>query len=608
MKKSAWLRYPLFLLVIVLLGFWLWKIVRGGSDRVSTADSLLEALVEGRPRYLNPDLTPDERARDLVSRMTSEEKIGQLILVDRRALEDENDIAKYGIGALLSGAGSNPEDNTPNGWREMINRYQSVASQTRLGIPLLYGVDAIHGHANIPTATIFPHQIGLGAANDPGLVEQINRAVSAELLATGVNWSFSPSLDVALDNRWGRVYESFGSDVARVVNLAGPAIRGLQGEDPNSVRVISTAKHYLGGGATAWGTSANPSYELDQGDALISESTLRRDHLPPFQEAVRADVWSVMAGLSSWQAEKLSSHHYLLTDVLKNELDFQGFVVSDWHGVYDIPGNDYLNTAAAINAGLDLVMLPYDYKRFTADVRQALDSGRLSYKRLDDAVLRILRAKFALGLFDNSIENTNENNILGSIEHRLLAREAVRKSLVLLKDGNSSLPLSKELKTIAVSGSAADNTGFQSGGWTIEWQGTDGNTIPGATSILAAIKQAVSQNTSVSYNQAGLFAPGYRAEVGIAIVGEKPYAEGFGDDPNPSLSDEDLKAIQNLRRVSDKLVVVVVSGRPLDIKQAARNWDVVIAAWLPGSEGQGVTDVMFGDYNFSGTLPVVWDR
>ncbi|HBP00230.1 TPA: beta-glucosidase [Candidatus Uhrbacteria bacterium] len=550
--------------------------------------------------YRDASLTIDVRVEDLLSRMTTNEKIGQLALVEKNSITDTSDISSYGIGALLSGGGGNPIQNTPKTWLAMVNDFQHAAQNSRLSIPLLYGVDAIHGHSNVLGATIFPHALGLGATKDTDLVRRIGEITAQEISATGVNWNFSPTVDVVDDTRWGRTYETFSSNPIIVSELSVAYLTGLQSEF-----VMGTAKHYLGTGAMAWGSSTNPDFKIDQGATLLDETTMRATHLPPFAAAIDAGVNSIMVGHISWNGVELSANHYLLTDVLKNELGFDGFVVSDWNGVDEISSDKYLAMVTAINAGVDMIMLPFDYKTFTTHMKRALDSGAISRERLDDATRRILRAKFSTGLFDTEPVEDEELLTIGSPKHRTVAREAVRKSMVLLKDVNT-LPLNKNFSHIVVAGSSANNLGRQSGGWTIEWQGVDGNWIPGTT-ILDGIKNAVSENTKIEYSDTGFFsARNERADIGIVIVGEAPYAEGAGDNEHPELSTEDLQIIKNVKAISKKTVIIIVSGRPLDIRPYVDSWDAVIAAWLPGSEGNGIADVLFGDYLFTGTLPVNW--
>ena len=547
----------------------------------------------------------DERVENLLRKMTIDEKIGQLVLVDKNAIQNIDEISHYGIGGLLSGGGDKPEVNTPAGWLQMIQRFQDAAQKSRLKIPLLYGVDAVHGHANVPGATIFPHEIGLAATHDADLVRKIGMITADELVATGIQWNFAPGLDVVEDVRWGRVYETFGSSSTVVSDLGAAYIEGLQ-SGSGKAHIIATAKHYLGTGAMEWGSSTNSQFKIDQGVTLVDEKTLRAKHLPPFIAAINAGVESVMVGHTSWQGTEIVGSHYLITDVLKGELAFKGFVVSDWAGIYEIPGGEYHAVVTSINAGVDMVMLPTDYKNFIENMQRAMVQGDVSQERLDDAVRRILTAKFKAGLFERVVGGTPSLTTVGSPEHREVAREAVRKSLMLLKNSHESLPLSKNAAHIIVAGSAANNIGKQSGGWTVEWQGIDGNWIPGTT-ILDGIKNAVARSTRVEYSEFGEFSGKQKlADVGIAVVGESPYAEGFGDSDHPILTKEDLETVARVRAASKKMVVVIVSGRPLDIRADAGDWDAIVAAWLPGSEGEGVADVLFGDYPFMGTLPIEW--
>ena len=562
-------------------------------------------------RYRDASLPIETRVEDLLEQMTLEEKIGQMTLVEKNSLKKTEDIATYGIGALLSGAGGKPDDNTPEGWKEMAGQFTDAARGTRLGIPLLYGTDANHGNGNVPGATLFPHFIGLGAANDPALTERIARATAEESAALGIRWHFSPTFDLPKDIRWGRVYEAFSDDPARTGPLGAAYIRGLQhptGQD-GRIDVLATAKHYIGLGSMVWDMSSNKNFHIDQGVVPSDDSKALADaYLPPYREAIDAGALSVMAGLASWEGGDISASEYLLTDVLKDELGFRGFVVSDWYGVYEISWSEYGSLVSAVNAGIDMVMLPFDYKEFASDMRRAVVNGDVQQARIDDAVRRILRAKFSMGLFDEDSATRPGLETVGSQEHRALAREAVSRSLVLLKNQKRTLPLSSDVRHIRVAGSAADNVGRQAGGWTVEWQGIDGNWLPGATSILTGIRAAASTQTVVEYDLRGNFAGKGVADVGIAVVGEMPYAEGWGDSAQPRLDDADIAAIANLQKAAKKIVVIIVSGRPLIITDELPKWDAAVAAWLPGSEGAGVADALFGSSPFSGTLPLPWPR
>ena len=590
---------------LILIGYGVYHISTYGL--LIGRQPIVQEYVDQNWLYLNPTLPTEQRVEDLLSRMTQAEKIGQLALVEKNSVRNLTDVARYGLGAILSGAGGKPEPNTPEAWLAMVTSFDTASRNSRLGIPVLYGVDANHGHSNVPNATLFPHFIGLGATHDSNLVYRVARATAEEIATTGIYWSFSPSLDVVKDSRWGRTYETFGSDTDTVTKLGQAYLKGLESSTSTPIAVIGTTKHYLGVGAMMWGSSTNKDFFIDQGVTTVNEATLRAVHLPPFQTAINNGVMSVMVGLNTWQGQKLAASHYLITDVLKNELKFQGFVVSDWYGVYEIDASKYRSAVTAINAGVDLIMLPFDYKSFINDITTAVNNGDISMARLNDAVSRILSVKFKLGLFDHPINQNQDLSAIGSSDHRDLAREAVRKSLVILKNNDRLLPLSKTADKIIVAGSSADNLGRQAGGWTVEWQGIDGNWI-GGTTILDGIRQAVSPTTIVEYDQTGNFNDSSTlADVGLAIVGEKPYAEGWGDNPHPALTDEDLTTIKKVKQASKKIVVIIVSGRPLDIKPYQRDWDAIIAAWLPGSEGQGISDVLFGDYPFTGTLPTAWE-
>lgn len=557
--------------------------------------------------YNNPNIPLNERVDDLLKRMTIQEKIGQMMLIERNSLKKDNDIALYGLGGLLSGMGSKPDLNTPEGWLRIVNEYGRISKTTRLGIPVLYGADAIHGHTNMEEATVFPHFIGLGATGDAELIKKVALATTEELAASGIYWNFSPNLDILGDPRWGRFYESFGSEPSLVATLGVAYLEGIASYNSTLYHPIGTAKHFIGAGEMLWGTSYNNNFQIDQGESGISLEELRQRHLPSFEAAIAAGVPSVMIGLNSWQNKKLSGNKYLITDVLKNEIGFSGLVVSDWYGVYEIEKNKYNSTVIAVNAGVDMIMLPFEYKRFMEDMQTAIKNGDISQERIDDAVGRILKVKFQIGLFDNINDNSESIQDIGSIEHRAIAREAVSKSMVVLKNEKQLLPISKFSKKTYVAGAAADNLGMQLGGWSVEWQGIDGNWTPGTT-ILDGIREVVSSQVDLEYNMNGIFDDKNElADIGIMVVGEKPYAEGWGDRENLLLNNDDLVAIENLKRYSKKIIVIIISGRPLEITNEIKNWDAAIVAWLPGSEGGGVADIIFGVKPITGKLPVDWD-
>lgn len=554
--------------------------------------------------YQNPDASATYRAADLLAQMTLDEKIAQMALVEVNSI-DPDDLTVLGIGGVLSGGGGYPRgNNTTEGWADRLDALQEKVLASRLAIPIIYGVDAVHGHNNLRGATIFPHNIGMGATRDPALMEQVCRTTALEMVATGIYWNYAPVVAVAQDARWGRYYESFGENTDLVSQMATACIHGLQGDslaDPLSV--LATPKHFVGDGGTAWGSSTTEDYMIDQGVTEVDEATLRAVHLPPYQAAIEAGAQSIMISFSSWGGMKMHAQHYLITDVLKGELGFSGFVVSDWGGIGQLLGNPYQQVVTGINAGIDMVMIPSNYHLFIDTLKQAVDAGDVSQERIDDAVRRILTVKFEMGLFEHPLADRSLIDSVGSDEHRALARQAVAESQVLLKNDGDLLPLSPQVGSIFVAGRGADDIGMQSGGWTIEWQGIGGNLTPGTT-LLQGIQAAVSENTQVTYDRAGSFEG--RADVGIVVVGETPYAEGRGDNGRLTLSRTDWAAIYNVREQVDKLVVIVLSGRPLILTDGIADFDALVASWLPGTEGEGVADVLFGVQPFTGKLPVTW--
>jgi beta-glucosidase len=534
---------------------------------------------------------PVPNVDELLSRMTIEEKVGQMTLVERRYLAPESDIRDFALGGVLSGGGSVPPVNEPAAWIEMYNRYQGFALQTRLRIPLIYGIDAVHGHGNVRGAVVFPHNIGLGSTRNPSLVEAVARATGEEVAATGIDWTFSPCIAVPRDERWGRTYEGFGETAELTALMAPAAVRGYE------QNVLSCAKHYVADGGTRGGR--------DQGDAVLGEADLRALHLPGYQAAVAAGVGSIMVSFSSWNGTKVHGSRYLVTDVLKGELRFSGFVVSDWGGIDQLPGTYAQQVEAAINAGVDMVMVPERYRDFTATLLSLVAAGRVPQARVDDAVRRILNQKVRVGLFPRPLADPSRASEVGSASRRALARDAVRQSLVVLKNEGRTLPLAKGAVRIHVAGKSMDDIGNQCGGWTITWQGASGAITPGTT-VLQAIRAKVSAATTVTTSRDGTGASG--ASVGVVVVGETPYAEGQGDRSDLTLDPEDLAAIERVKRAGVPTVVVLISGRPLILDRALTLSDAFVAAWLPGTEGDGVADVLFGDYNPTGRLSHSWPR
>ncbi|MFE0027532.1 glycoside hydrolase family 3 protein [Amycolatopsis sp. NPDC059021] len=558
------------------------------------------ASAEQAPLYKNPHAPVPVRVADLMKRMSLDDKIGQMTEGERLAATPQQ-AADARLGSILSGGGSVPAPNSPQGWADMIDGYQRAALATPLGIPTIYGADTVHGHNNVYGATIFPHNIGLGAANDPRLMERIGAVTANESAATGVKWGFAPCLCVARDDRWGRTYESYG-EVPRNAVTNSAIIDGLQGRRlSDKASVLATAKHFIGDGGTTGG--------VDQGNTQISERELRAIHLPPFRAAVDRGVGSVMVSYNSWNGVKDHGNKYLITDLLKGELRFSGFVVSDWNGIDQIDGKEGFTpaeVAQAINAGIDMVMVPYDYLKFISTLKGEVAAGHVPLSRIDDANRRILTKKFELGLFEHPYTDRSLQKDFGSKAHRDLARRAVRESQVLLKN-DGVLPLKKNDNKIFVAGKNANDIGNQSGGWTLTWQGQSGPAIPGTT-ILDGLRAGAGKNTTVTFDKAGNgIDKSYK--VAVAVVGETPYAEGKGDRPNGlGLDAEDLGTIAKLKASGVPLVVVTVSGRVLDLGAQLPQFDGLVAAWLPGSEGAGVADVLYGDYNPTGKLSFSWPK
>lgn len=571
----------------------------------------------------------DDEIKELIARMTLEEKVGQMTQADMSYIEDPADIARYYLGSVLSGGGSDPAaGNGPRAWRDMVLGYQRQALSTRLAIPLLYGVDAVHGHSNVVGAVVFPHNVGLGATRDAELVEAVYRATAREVRATGIQWNFAPCVAVARDIRWGRTYESFSEDPHLVAELGAAAVRGLQGEGVGGPGVLACAKHWIGDGGTTFGTGApreeipdsvfdesGPGapgtadrWPLDRGDTRLSEEELREIHMPGYLTALEEGVATIMPSFSSWNGEKVSASRYLLTDLLKDELGFEGFLISDWAAIDEIPGDYRSDVATSINAGMDMVMVPERYPEFFDTLVSLVEAGEVPMERIDDAVRRILRVKKAAGLLEPGWDPETDPALLdtiGNAEHRELARQAVARSLVLLRNEDGTLPLAKEADRIHVVGKNADDIGNQSGGWTIQWQGASGDITEGTT-ILEAIRAAVGPETEVTYSRDG--SGGAGADVVVAVVGETPYAEMMGDRADLSLDPVDAAAIEAAAASGAPVVTVVVSGRPLVLGDALERSAAVVAAWLPGSEGGGVADVLFGDRPPTGKLPFSWPR
>ena len=596
--------------------------------------------------YEHPSQPVGKRVADLLSRMNLDEKVGQMTQAERAQFdkstdttESQNDdlITTWKLGSILSGGGSTPAENTPKAWADMIDRYQTRALATRLHIPLIYGIDSVHGDGNMLGATVFPHNIGLGATRDPDLVREVEHFTASETRSTGPQWTFAPCICAARDDRWGRTYESFSED-PRLVERMETAIDGFQGS-PGSLgdrdRVLATAKHYAGDGDTRYDPSA-PGYKIDQGIAVTNRSDFWNTSLRQYVPAVQDHhVGSVMPSYSSvdWTEDgvgnpiNMHGNRELITDVLKGQMHFGGFVISDYEGLNHITGGpaggerDY-QIRTGVNAGIDMIMEPNNYQDFETRLIQAVNAGDVPMSRIDDAVSRILTKKFELGLFEHPFTNRADLAKVGSPAHRAVARRAVAKSQVLLKNKHHALPLNRR-DDVYVAGSNADNIGNQAGGWTLTWQGGSTNVIPGET-ILDGIRGAAGGDVTYSKDAS---APIGRHDTGVVVVGETPYSEGFGDIGGPQwgydpgdhgvlrppqtmqLNDADKAAVDKVCAAAKKCVVVIVSGRPLILDPARLSKiDGLVEAWLPGSEGAGVADPLFGRRPYTGRLPVTWPR
>ncbi|WP_433572497.1 glycoside hydrolase family 3 N-terminal domain-containing protein [Streptomyces sp. CA-251247] len=587
--------------------------VTGAKAPAETPQIVVDA--HGLP-YLDKKLPVKKRVADLLSRMTLAEKAGQMTQAERNALKSQGDIAAYDLGSLLSGGGSVPTPNAPEAWAKMVDTYQLRAQATRFQIPLIYGVDAVHGHNNVIGSTIMPHNIGIGATRDPAVAAKTGAVTAKEVRATGIPWDFAPCLCVTRDERWGRSYEAFGEDPALVTAME-TVITGMQGAPSGkdlarNDKVLTSAKHYVGDGGTEYGSSSTGSYTIDQGITKVTRQELEAVHLAPFAEAVERGAGTVMPSYSSLDVlgddqgpVKMHANAEMINGVLKDRMGFKGFVISDWQAIDQIPGDYASDVRTSVNAGLDMIMVPTAYPDFHRTLRDEVTAGRIPEARIDDAVSRILTQKFALGLFEKPYADTTHLGSIGSAAHRAVAREAVAKSQVLLKNDGAVLPL-KPSQKVYVAGSNADDIGNQAGGWTISWQGSSGKITPGTT-ILEGMKKAAPETVTWSKDAS---APLEGHDVGVVVVGETPYAEGVGDVGNGhdlELSAADRAAVDKVCAAM-KCAVLIVSGRPQLIGDRLGDIDALVASWLPGTEGDGVADVLYGRKAFTGRLPVTWPK
>ncbi|WP_226996509.1 glycoside hydrolase family 3 protein [Thalassotalea crassostreae] len=565
-----------------------------------------------------------------MSKMTLAQKIGQMLQVERATCTAE-EVKKYHLGSVLSGAGSSPKNNTPSDWLEMIDSYWCASVESddeHLSIPILYGVDAVHGNNNISGATIFPHNIGLGAARDSELIKKVSKVTTKEVMACGIDWVFAPNVALAQNYHWGRTYESFSHTPEIVNRYTTNIIEEMQFDFPHQ-GIIAGIKHWVGDGGTIHG--------IDQGDTILDWPSLESTHVAPFKQAIKSGAMTVMASFSSWNGDKCHGHKFLITDMLKTKLKFNGFVLSDMEAIDYLSNDIYQSIGISVNAGIDMFMLPNNWKEFIEHLHSHVELGTVEMDRIDDAVKRILSVKVHYGLFDKvrpTLRKMSNNQSFGSNEHREIAREAVRKSLVLLKNKDNILPLNKSSR-ILVTGKNADNLGHQCGGFTIDWQGVTGNElIKNGTSIWQGISKIAANAKHIkdveNENDYSMF------DAAVVVIGEHSYAEGMGDIRNGNdlliqsgsmvngelniikpygktltladLHPEDYQTIKHLTDNNVPVITVLISGRPLIIESELSASAAFIAAWLPGSEGQGVSDVLFGTHDFQGKLSFPWPQ
>ena len=543
--------------------------------------------------YKDAHASVEARVEDLLSRMTLEEKIGQMAQVSNNSLDSVSDLSKYSIGSILAIPLSRQERNDPLMWTDLYDSLQREALKNRLGIPLIAGIDAVHGHNNVKGAVIFPHNIGMGCVSDTSLIRKAAEITALEVAATGFDWTFAPCVAVSRNERWGRTYESFSENTERVAQLGVKAIEGFQQGDLSSpVSVMACAKHYLGDGGTRDGK--------DRGDMVISEDSMRMIHLPPYKAAVDAGVGSVMISFSKWNGIKVLQQKYMITHILKQELGFGGIVITDYGDIKNISKENYEYSAeAAINAGVDMSMMAEWYKKFLETMPRLVAQGRIPESRIDDAVRRILKKKFELGLFESPFADRALLDKVGAPDHRALARQCVRESIVILKNENNVLPLSSDMTALYLGGRRADDLGAQCGGWSIRWAGGRGQITEGTT-----VKQALEKD----FPTIKLLEDGKGGKIGLVVIGERPYAEIQGDREDLHLDPEDIAAVKAMKKKGIPVVVVLFSGRPMILEDILEEADAIVAAWLPGTEGQGITDVLFGKAPPKGKLGFSWPR
>lgn len=599
------------------------------AHRVAKTEELNPELWPKRALTPAKDESIEARASAILAKMSLAEKVGQMMQPELKYVTPA-DVKKYHLGSVLNGGGTTPNNDkfaTVKDWANLAEQFYQASmddSDGKVAIPLIWGSDAVHGNNNVYGMTLFPHNIGLGAAGDPELVHRIGQATAIETAITGVDWTFGPTVAVVRDVRWGRTYESYSEDPKIVMDYAREMVRGIQGDEltPGVYKpknLVATAKHFVGDGGTTQG--------IDRGDTAVSEKDLVDIHAAGYISALDGDVLTTMASFNSWNGMKLHGHKYLMTDILKQRMGFEGFVVSDWNAHMQVPGCSVKKCAAAINAGIDLVMVPSDWKDMLSNTIASVESGEIPMSRIDDAVTRILRVKLIAGLFDVGPvlkrQYVGDLSLAGHADHRAIAREAVRKSLVLLKNNNSVLPISPKANVL-VAGDAANNIGKQAGGWTLSWQGTGNKNedFPDASSVWDGINASVSSaGGKAVLNEMGRFSEkdfaGRKPDVAVVVFGEEPYAEWHGDITNieyQSSTKRDLELLKKLQAQGIPVVSVFITGRPLWTNKELNASDAFVVAWLPGSEGNGVADVLMArldgsaQNDFQGKLSFSWPK
>ena len=547
---------------------------------------------------------------NLIKKMSIEEKVGQVIQADLDFIKP-SDLRDYPIGSVLNGGNTSPRGKlraSPAEWKSLAQEFYEESKRTGASIPVLWGTDAVHGHSNVFGATIFPHNIGIGAAANPQLVRDIGAAVAEEVLATGLFWTFAPTVTIPQNFRWGRTYEGYSEDPVLVSKLGSAFIEGLQGTEKeflNDAKILGTAKHFLGDGGTYLG--------IDQGDTRANEENMRVIHGEPYFASLNSCVRVVMASFNSWNGSKVHGNKYLLTEVLKEKMNFTGFVVGDWNGHQQVPGCNTGSCPESFNAGVDMFMVPENWKALYKNTVKQVKDGEISIERLDDAVKRILTVKQQLGMFEGRVPNQTKYSKVGLQKNREIARRAVRESLVLIKNNNAVLPI-KDQQKILVIGDSADSLKIQTGGWTLDWQGANNTNsdFPGSVTFLQALKEY--ENLEITHkNSLSNLDLNKNYDLVIVAYGEEPYAEGIGDRKNLFYRDsKTLNTLKRLKRNGNKVVSIFFTGRPLWTNEFINLSDAFVVAWLPGTESRGMTDVLVANedgsvnYDFQGKLPFSW--